>query len=104
MRSREGTHRDMDIASSQRVPTAETDRQRSNLGGRLLRIGDVVERTSLSETTIRLLRRQGKFPAAIALSPRRVAWRESDIEDFLNSRQSVALKPLPEPTECGPGR
>jgi prophage regulatory protein len=93
----------MDITSAQRAAGQKVDAEppRRVRDGRLLRIGDVVERTSLSETTIRLMRRQGNFPAAIALSRRRVAWRESDIEEFVNSRQSVALKPLPEPKEWG---
>jgi prophage regulatory protein len=58
-------------------------------GLRLLRKQVVCELTSLSAPTIWRLVREGKFPPAIRIAPGRVAWRASDIEEWLTSRATV---------------
>ncbi len=46
----------------------------------------VVSRTGLSRSTINDLREKGKFPKALQLSEGRIGWRESDIDNWINSR------------------
>lgn len=57
---------------------------------RVLSPADVMRKTSLSRTTLwRLSRRDGAdFPRPIQLSPGRIGWRASEIEQFLSARQS----------------
>lgn len=44
---------------------------------------DVVAFTGLCYTTIYNMEKQGKFPARRQLSPGRVAWMRSEVEDWL---------------------
>jgi prophage regulatory protein len=46
--------------------------------------------TSLSEMTIRRMIERGEFPRPVKLSSNRVAWRETDVAAFINSRTPVA--------------
>lgn len=46
------------------------------------------QRTTLSRTTIKRLRRSGDFPQPIKLSANRLGWYETDITDWLASRRS----------------
>lgn len=47
----------------------------------------------LSTTTIWRLERAGKFPRRIAISDKRVAWRRSEIEAWLEKRAAASLPP-----------
>lgn len=47
--------------------------------GRLLRLGDVLERIGMSRAWLYLAMSQGSFPRPVRLGRRAVAWRESDI-------------------------
>lgn len=53
---------------------------------RLLRLPAVRDRVALSRSSIYAMVNHGEFPAPVQLSPRCVAWRESDIDDFIASR------------------
>ena len=53
---------------------------------RLLRKPAVIDRVALSDTTIWRLERAGNFPRSIRISPGAVAWRESDIEAWIEKR------------------
>ncbi len=55
---------------------------------KLLRRPEVEARTGLSRSTIYDWMKRSEFPAPVALGTRLVAWRESDIEGWLESRQS----------------
>lgn len=57
----------------------------------VLKIKQVVERTSLSQATIYryLSDPNSDFPPRIKLGAGRIGWRESSIENYLNSRQVV---------------
>ena len=44
----------------------------------------------LSDTTIWRMERRGEFPHRIAISEKRVAWRRSEIESWLQGRRTVA--------------
>ena len=48
----------------------------------------VIDKTSLSITTIYRLMSKGQFPKQIKLSERSVGWLESDIDDYILKRQS----------------
>lgn len=52
---------------------------------RLIRLPAVISRTGLSEATIFRRERKGTFPKREYISPRMVAWYESDIDDFVAS-------------------
>ena len=50
---------------------------------RVLNIRTVVERTTLSRTEIYRRIKMGTFPVQIKLGPRRVAWKERDVDAWL---------------------
>jgi prophage regulatory protein len=43
----------------------------------------------LSDTTVWRMERHGKFPRRIAISDKRVAWRRSEIEAWLQRRTAI---------------
>lgn len=51
-----------------------------------VRIAGVMQRTGLARSTVWLWVKQGKLPAPIKLSDRVTVWRESDLNDWMNSR------------------
>lgn len=53
---------------------------------RLLRFPMVQERVPYSHSTIYLLIKSGKFPKPVSLGGRAVAWRESEIDQWIESR------------------
>ena len=55
------------------------------IGGplRLLRFSDVVSQTRLSKSEIYRRIRAGTFPSSLRLGARAVAWRESDIQNWI---------------------
>ena len=57
--------------------------------GRLLSRTEVETQTRLSRSTIYRQMEQGLFPRPIRVGVRAVAWWESDINDWKNSRQVV---------------
>ena len=59
---------------------------------RILRIPEVVEITGLSRTTIWRRVKSGDFPVPVrlgSLATRSVGWRESQINDWLDSRPEL---------------
>ena len=50
-----------------------------------LRLPAVLQRTSLSRSTLYRKIQQGTFPRQIKLSERCAGWRQSDIADWLNN-------------------
>jgi prophage regulatory protein len=54
---------------------------------KLLRRPEVEARTGLSRSTLYDWMKRGEFPQPVKLGTRLVAWRESDIDDWLESRQ-----------------
>ena len=53
---------------------------------RFLRCDEVLARTGLSRTTVWRLERSGGFPARRRLSPNTVGWLESEVEEWIASR------------------
>lgn len=56
---------------------------------KIYRIGSLVSILGLSKTTIYKMMNEGLFPKSIQLTERSVGWLESDINDWINSRQKV---------------
>ena len=54
----------------------------------LLRRPDVETRTGLSRSTIYQWMKDGAFPQPVKLGARLVAWRESDVTAWLESRKT----------------
>lgn len=52
----------------------------------LLSKAKVIELTSLSHTTIWRMIKAGKFPKSVRASMGRVAWRKSDIDNWISER------------------
>lgn len=57
---------------------------------RLLAFSTVLDRTSLSEATARRMMERDEFPKPVRLSRNRIAWREPDVNDWINSRPMAA--------------
>ena len=51
---------------------------------RLIRLKEVVERTSLSKTSIYELMKSGEFPRQVHLGSQSVAWVEDEVDQFIN--------------------
>lgn len=56
---------------------------------RILRVKEVADKLSISKSTIWRLRREGCFPKPVKLGPRAVGWFESDVTDWLESRNRL---------------
>jgi len=57
---------------------------------RILRRREVQALTGLSRSTIYQYIANGKFPRPVALGPRAVGWRESDIDRWIADREQAA--------------
>ena len=55
---------------------------------RFIRRKEVQAKTGLGASSIYAMMKQGKFPKAITLSERRVAWIESDVDSWIAERIS----------------
>ena len=55
---------------------------------RLLRRPEVEGRTGLSRSTLYDWMKRGEFPQPVKLGARIVAWRESDVTEWLESRET----------------
>ena len=60
--------------------------RRSNLPARLLRMADVIALTGLSRSRIYELEKIGNFPPRRKLSERAVAWSETELTEWIESR------------------
>jgi prophage regulatory protein len=50
----------------------------------------VIDRTSLSRTTLWRLVRRSEFPAPIQVSPNRIAWSEAAVKSWIASKMVAA--------------
>lgn len=57
---------------------------------RLLKLSDVMAKTSVGRTWIYEHIRSGEFPAPVRLGEQCVRWRESEIDDWIASREKAA--------------
>jgi len=58
--------------------------------GRILRLPSVRQLTCLSTSTLYAMMARGDFPRPVRLGKRAVGWRESDLQDWLESREQAA--------------
>jgi prophage regulatory protein len=72
------------------VPPTQGGIPGSIAGDRLIPKKEVIRLTSLSGTTIWRLARAGQFPAPVQLSRGRVAFLQSQVIAWINTRTSVA--------------
>jgi len=54
---------------------------------KFLKLPQVMEITTLGTSTIYRLMDEGKFPRPVKVTERAVAWRSSDIEQWMEERQ-----------------
>jgi len=59
---------------------------------RLIRMSEVVELTGLAKSTIYLMVSKGSFPSPLKIGERSVAWRETDLDVWLESKKKAAIK------------
>ncbi|MDM1336581.1 AlpA family phage regulatory protein [Acinetobacter pseudolwoffii] len=64
--------------------TISKEQQTENV--RLIRRKEVQAKTGLGASSIYAMMKQGKFPKAITLSERRVAWVEADVDLWISER------------------
>ena len=57
---------------------------------RILRIGEVSTVTGLSRSTIYRRMAEGQFPQSVKLGKGRVGWRESEVQEWLESLPRAA--------------
>lgn len=57
---------------------------RPTVGSRLIRLPEVMNRVSLSRTSIYNRMNDGTFPKPVKLGPRAIAWQESSIDEWIS--------------------
>ncbi|TWX65946.1 AlpA family phage regulatory protein [Colwellia demingiae] len=57
---------------------------------KMLRLPSVIELTGLSRSSIYLRMKNNVFPQSISLGDRAIAWLESDIEQWIEEKVSLA--------------
>ena len=56
---------------------------------RLLRRDEVLRLTGLSKSTLNKMVKAGTFPAPVRIGTRAVAWRESEVLEWIQTRQKT---------------
>jgi prophage regulatory protein len=64
--------------------------QQDNNAERLIFLGEVQRRVPLHRVTLWRLVRSGEFPAPVKVGARRVAWRESEVRAWIESRERAS--------------
>jgi prophage regulatory protein len=57
---------------------------------RFIDIKEVINRTTMSRTTIYELIKENQFPKQIQLTKRSVVWIEAEVDEFINQRIAAA--------------
>lgn len=63
-----------------------TSKNQQTENNRLIRRKEVQDKTGLGASSIYAMMKQGNFPQCLNLSERRVAWVESDIDQWIAER------------------
>lgn len=58
---------------------------------KLLRIGDVANKTTLAKSTLWIKISKGQFPKPIKISPAISVWKESDVDAWIDSFYNQTL-------------
>lgn len=74
------------------LPSINTNQTNINnlVADRFLRKKEVLFRTGLTSSTLYRLMEQGNFPSAISISERSVAWTESNVQRWIDTRISLS--------------
>ena len=64
-------------------------RAADHAAARLINVTDVLQLTSVSRGTLYLMMKAGEFPRPLQIGKRRVAWREAQVREWIESRQAV---------------
>ena len=59
---------------------------------KILRLPDVLQRCGLSRSSLYSQVAEGEFPKPVKISTRSVGWVESDLDDWIQDRISLASK------------
>jgi prophage regulatory protein len=70
---------------------------------RLLRLDDVMSRTGLARSTIYQMMAEGRFPPAIKIAPRAVAWIAAEVDQHIE-RLITAARSDPSQKGCVDGK
>lgn len=73
----------------QRNPSAQSPRNSDAVTPLLVRMPTVMRLTGLGRSTIYRMVAARKFPSPVRLGPRAVAWRQSDLDEWSESRPAV---------------
>ena len=71
---------------SSRAMTEQPMEQRTNPPTRFVRLPEVVFRTGLSRSTIKVRMREGCFPRPVLLGGRAVGWIEAEVDEWIRQR------------------
>ena len=71
---------------SSRAMTEQPMEQRTNPPTRFVRLPEVVFRTGLSQSTLKVRMREGCFPRPVALGSRAVGWIEAELDEWIRER------------------
>ena len=66
--------------------TEQPMEQRTNPPTRFVRLPEVVFRTGLSRSTLKVRMREGCFPRPVALGARAVGWIEAEVDEWIRER------------------
>lgn len=65
--------------------TAIHERKTEMANEKILKLPAVIETVGLGRSTIYRMMAEGKFPQSVKLGARAVGWKQSDIDEYLNS-------------------
>ena len=71
------------------LPVAQFVPESFSVKAEIVRRSEVVRMTGLSSTTLWRLESNGRFPARISLTEKRVGWRRTEVEAWLNAKQAL---------------
>ena len=67
---------------------------------RFIRTKDVIEKVQLSRATIWRLESEGLFPQRRRIGPHAVAWLESEVEEWMRTREPVVVSDVEKEDKC----
>jgi prophage regulatory protein len=74
----------------------ETFWKGKQMRGHFLKAKEVMELTGLSRVTIWRMERDGNFPRRVEISPRRIGWIKSELDEWAANRPRVEAIILPQ--------
>ena len=72
--------------TSSRAMTEQPMEQRTNPPTRFVRLPEVLFRTGLSQSTLKVRMREGCFPRPVSLGARAVGWIEAELDEWIRER------------------